>query len=139
VSLSVQLAVHGHLQSRAAIARLGAKQDGVLRNHSIIGDGSLRDTVVFSIIASASQTSMELLGRCGRWLDTDTVTVQGFMLRLDTTSKGWGLLVGHQRGLSHGTMHLADGHESAVDRFLTIGSREGGETALSQGWARSGL
>lgn len=37
-------------QSRAAIARLGAKQDGVLRNHQRMADGSLRDTVVFSII-----------------------------------------------------------------------------------------
>ena len=36
--------------SRAAIARLGAKQDGVLRNHQIMPDGSRRDTVVFSII-----------------------------------------------------------------------------------------
>ncbi len=39
-------------QSRAAIARLGAKQDGVLRNHQRMPDGSLRDTVVFSIIES---------------------------------------------------------------------------------------
>jgi N-acetyltransferase len=39
-------------QSRAAIARLGAKQDGVLRCHQIAPDGSLRDTVVFSIVAS---------------------------------------------------------------------------------------
>jgi RimJ/RimL family protein N-acetyltransferase len=39
-------------RSRAAIARLGAKQDGVLRSHLIMADGSLRDTVVFSIIAS---------------------------------------------------------------------------------------
>lgn len=38
--------------SRAAIARLGAKQDGVLRNHMRMPDGSYRDTVVFSIIAS---------------------------------------------------------------------------------------
>jgi RimJ/RimL family protein N-acetyltransferase len=38
--------------SRAAIARLGAKQDGVLRNHQISSDGSYRDTVVFSIIES---------------------------------------------------------------------------------------
>jgi len=36
--------------SRAAIARLGAKQDAVLRNHQISPDGSYRDTVVFSII-----------------------------------------------------------------------------------------
>jgi len=39
-------------RSRTAIARLGAKQDGVLRNHMLMPDGSYRDTVVFSIIAS---------------------------------------------------------------------------------------
>lgn len=38
--------------SRAAIARLGAKQDGVLRNNMRHSDGSPRDTVVFSIIDS---------------------------------------------------------------------------------------
>lgn len=37
-------------QSREAIARLGAKQDGVLRSHSRSKDGTLRDTVVFSIL-----------------------------------------------------------------------------------------
>ena len=36
--------------SRTAIERLGAKQDGVLRNHQVLADGSKRDTVVFSII-----------------------------------------------------------------------------------------
>jgi N-acetyltransferase len=36
--------------SRTAIARLGAKQDGVLRNHLLMPDGSRRDTVVFSIV-----------------------------------------------------------------------------------------
>ncbi len=39
-------------QSRTAIARLGAKQDGVLRSHRVGPDGALRDTVVFSIIAA---------------------------------------------------------------------------------------
>ncbi|MGA9870057.1 MAG: GNAT family protein [Rhodococcus sp. (in: high G+C Gram-positive bacteria)] len=39
-------------QSRDAIAKLGAKQDGVLRNHQRMPDGSLRDTVVFSILDS---------------------------------------------------------------------------------------
>lgn len=39
-------------RSREAIMRLGAKQDGVLRNHQRLPDGSLRDTVVFSIIGS---------------------------------------------------------------------------------------
>ena len=37
-------------QSREAIARLGAKQDGVLRSHTRSSDGALRDTVVFSIL-----------------------------------------------------------------------------------------
>jgi N-acetyltransferase len=38
--------------SQAAIERLGAKQDGVLRNHSILPDGRIRDTVVYSILHS---------------------------------------------------------------------------------------
>lgn len=41
-----------NLQSRAAIERLGAKLDGILRNHSYHSDGTLRDTCVYSIIAS---------------------------------------------------------------------------------------
>ncbi len=36
--------------SRAAIERLGAKLDGVLRSHRLSPDGSLRDTCVYSII-----------------------------------------------------------------------------------------
>lgn len=36
--------------SRKAIAGLGAKQDGVLRSHVVLADGSVRDTVIFSII-----------------------------------------------------------------------------------------
>ncbi len=38
--------------SRRAIERLGAKQDGILRSHQILKDGSVRDTVVYSIIAN---------------------------------------------------------------------------------------
>lgn len=37
-------------QSRAAIERLGAKQDGILRSHMIMPDGHVRDTVVYSIL-----------------------------------------------------------------------------------------
>jgi N-acetyltransferase len=51
--VAVEFRTHWHnVQSRTAIARLGAKQDGVLRNHKRQPDGSLRDTVVFSIIES---------------------------------------------------------------------------------------
>ncbi|MBD8488841.1 GNAT family N-acetyltransferase [Echinicola sp. CAU 1574] len=39
-----------NLPSRNAISRLGAKQDGVLRNDRLNADGTYRDTVVFSII-----------------------------------------------------------------------------------------
>ena len=39
-------------QSRRAIKRLGAKLDGILRSHMRLKDGSLRDTCVYSIIAS---------------------------------------------------------------------------------------
>lgn len=38
-------------RSQAAIERLGAKRDGVLRNHQVM-DGRVRDLVVYSIIAS---------------------------------------------------------------------------------------
>ena len=51
--VAVEFSTHWmNLQSREAIARLGAKQDGVLRANSRMPDGSLRDTVIFSIIAS---------------------------------------------------------------------------------------
>ncbi|MFB8147857.1 GNAT family N-acetyltransferase [Microbacterium sp. NPDC056003] len=50
-AIAVEFRTHWHnRQSRAAIARLGAKQDGVLRNHRLGPDGTLRDTVVFSIL-----------------------------------------------------------------------------------------
>jgi RimJ/RimL family protein N-acetyltransferase len=47
--------------SRRAIERLGAKLDGVLRSHSRSRDGSLRDTCVYSIIASEWPTVRENL------------------------------------------------------------------------------
>ena len=50
-AIAVEFRTHWHnRQSREAIARLGAKQDGVLRNHRLGPDGTLRDTVVFSIL-----------------------------------------------------------------------------------------
>ena len=39
-------------RSQAAIERLGAKRDGVLRNHNIMPDGRVRDVAVYSIVAS---------------------------------------------------------------------------------------
>ncbi|MEZ0163382.1 GNAT family N-acetyltransferase [Kineococcus sp. LSe6-4] len=51
--IAVEFRTHWHNHaSRAAIARLGAHQDGVLRSHQVLPDGSLRDTVVFSIVAA---------------------------------------------------------------------------------------
>nr|WP_228373302.1 GNAT family protein [Demequina silvatica] len=49
--VAVEFRTHWHNhQSRAAIARLGAHQDGVLRQHQRWHDGTLRDTVVFSLL-----------------------------------------------------------------------------------------
>jgi RimJ/RimL family protein N-acetyltransferase len=39
-------------QSRKAIEGLGAKLDGILRSHLVMPNGTLRDTCVYSIIAS---------------------------------------------------------------------------------------
>lgn len=36
--------------SRNAILRLGAKEEGILRNHMIMSDGRVRDSVIYSII-----------------------------------------------------------------------------------------
>jgi N-acetyltransferase len=41
-----------NIVSRKAIERLGAKQDGILRNHKIMRNGRIRDTVCYSIIQS---------------------------------------------------------------------------------------
>lgn len=38
--------------SRNAILRLGAKQEGILRNHMVMADGRIRDSVVFTIISN---------------------------------------------------------------------------------------
>jgi RimJ/RimL family protein N-acetyltransferase len=39
-------------KSRAAIARVGAKEEGVLRHHMVMRDGRIRDSVLFSVTAS---------------------------------------------------------------------------------------
>jgi RimJ/RimL family protein N-acetyltransferase len=39
-------------QSRTAILRLGAKQEGIFRNHMVMPNGRIRDSVCFSIIAA---------------------------------------------------------------------------------------
>ncbi|MHB1273271.1 MAG: GNAT family N-acetyltransferase [Rhodanobacter sp.] len=49
---------HRNLDSQRAIERLGAHRDGVLRAHKRRPDGSLRDTVCYSILA-------------GEWPDVD--------------------------------------------------------------------
>lgn len=42
---------HFNFASQRAIERLGAKRDGLIRNHQII-DGRVRDTVLYSILAN---------------------------------------------------------------------------------------
>ena len=51
--IAVDLRTHEkNVQSRAAIERLGAALDGILRHHRIMPDGSLRNTASYSIIDS---------------------------------------------------------------------------------------
>jgi RimJ/RimL family protein N-acetyltransferase len=51
--IAVELRTHIlNTQSRRAIERIGAKLDGILRNHVRMPNGTLRDTVVYSIIES---------------------------------------------------------------------------------------
>jgi len=51
--IAVELRTHAlNFQSRKAIERLGAKLDGILRNHQRARNGTLRDTCVYSIIQS---------------------------------------------------------------------------------------
>ncbi|GAA1924042.1 GNAT family protein [Arthrobacter gandavensis] len=66
--IAVEFRTHWHNHaSRAAIARLGAKQDGVLRSNELWLDGSRRDVVVFSILDSEwSSVRLALRHRLGR-------------------------------------------------------------------------
>ena len=53
-------------QSRAAIVRLGAKQEGILRKHIMLPSGRIRDSVVFSIIDTEwPEVKTSLLARLG--------------------------------------------------------------------------
>ena len=50
--LAVELRTHKvNTQSRRAIAQLGAKQDAILRAQRLMANGTIRDTVVYSITA----------------------------------------------------------------------------------------
>lgn len=52
-AIAVEFRTHRlNRQSRAAIERLGAQLDGILRAHMIMPDGNLRDSAVYSITAA---------------------------------------------------------------------------------------
>jgi len=67
--IAVDLRTHEkNAQSRAAIERLGARLDGILRNHRIMPDGSLRNTATYSIIDTewpAVKARLEARLACG--------------------------------------------------------------------------
>jgi len=57
-----------NVQSRAAILRLGAKEEGILRKHLILPSGRARDSVVFSIIDSEwSQVKERLAAKLAQY------------------------------------------------------------------------
>ncbi|MGI5446863.1 GNAT family N-acetyltransferase [Streptomyces sp. CA-243310] len=53
---------HLNLRSQAAIARLGAQREGVLRRHRRRPDGTWRDTVYFSLLAEEWPAAKSRLG-----------------------------------------------------------------------------
>lgn len=51
--IAVEFRTHRlNVQSRRAIERLGAQLDGILRAHMLMGNGTVRDTAVYSITAA---------------------------------------------------------------------------------------
>ncbi|GLO69078.1 GCN5 family N-acetyltransferase [Phaeobacter inhibens] len=67
-AIAVEFRTHRlNRQSRAAIERLGAQLDGILRAHMILANGTQRDTAVYSITAAEWPTIrahlLHLLGR----------------------------------------------------------------------------
>ena len=52
-----------NLASQQAIERLGAQRDGVLRCHALRRDGSIRDTVMYSLLASEWPAARERLNQ----------------------------------------------------------------------------
>ena len=48
-------------KSQQAILRLGAKQEGIIRNHALMPSGRYRDTIIYSIIASEWRSVKEHL------------------------------------------------------------------------------
>jgi RimJ/RimL family protein N-acetyltransferase len=67
-ALRVQLKTdHQNLRSQAAIKKLGARYEGTLLNHRIRPDGSLRHTVLFSILPDEwPAVEARLIARLGR-------------------------------------------------------------------------
>jgi RimJ/RimL family protein N-acetyltransferase len=57
--------------SQAAIERLGAKRDGIIRHHALRRDGTVRDTVMYSIVAGEwPEVHAQLLYRLARCQQT---------------------------------------------------------------------
>lgn len=64
---AVELRTHEkNLQSRAAIEKLGAKLDGILRNDMVMANGTIRNTAVYSITKEEwPEVAQKLLQRLG--------------------------------------------------------------------------
>jgi RimJ/RimL family protein N-acetyltransferase len=52
---------HRNERSQRAIERLGARRDGLLRNHRVMPDGSIRHTVVYSMVEQEWPAAREAL------------------------------------------------------------------------------
>ena len=59
-----------NMQSRAAIARIGAREEGTLRNHMVRTDGSLRHSTYYSVTVQEWPRVQEHLRRLLRAYDS---------------------------------------------------------------------
>lgn len=63
---------HQNIRSQKAVAKIGGVQEAVLRKHGLHADGTVRDTVVFSIIDEEwPATKMKLLSLLSKPAETD--------------------------------------------------------------------
>ncbi len=111
-------------QSRAAIERLGAKLDGILRAHMVLPNGTLRDTAVYSVTAAdwpAVKASLHFLLRRSGAGDSDRIE-RGVADGLHHPSHGLRVRSGRRSGRArhHRLARARLGHTQIAAQILQL-------------------